>query len=105
MAALAVDLLATVPVHGVVAGQRYGAVGGEPSEDGRGQGADQPPGRPAAPGEDAVITRGMAGGHPAGGAQRVETVRRPVLTTAAAILGHVSWDTTEISDSPPNSPE
>ena len=56
---------------GVVAGQLDEALGGEPGQDGGDVPACQPAGGPAAVGEDAVITAGVARGQ---GAQAAEQV-------------------------------
>ena len=83
MAALAVDLGAAVLVDGVVAGQEDGPVGDAMVEDELGQEPCQPERGPAAPGEDAVIAGGMAGGQSPAVRRRLETVRRPVVRMAA----------------------
>ena len=71
MAALAEDLVAGVLIDGVVASQEDSAVGHEVVEDPAGQAAGQPPGGPAALGEDAVVAGGVARGQGAEGAQEV----------------------------------
>jgi hypothetical protein len=56
MAALAVDLLAPVFVHRVIAGQEDGAVGQQVFDNPAGQELGQSPTRPASPREEASVT-------------------------------------------------
>jgi len=68
---LAVDVLAPVFVHGVVAGQEDRAVGQQVFDDPAGQELGQPPAGPAPLGEEAAVAGGVAGGERPQGAQEV----------------------------------
>ena len=71
VAALAIDLGATVLVDGIVAGQIDRPVGDPTIEDEAGQDAGQGEGGPASFGEDAVEAGGVAFGQSGGGAEEV----------------------------------
>lgn len=71
MAGLAVNILALVFVHGVIAGQVDGAVGQQVFEEPSGQEFSQPPTRPASLREEAAVAGGIAGNKRSQGTQEI----------------------------------